>query len=122
PVRRGEPVTVGLPWPRGAVTDDRQFRLIGPAGAEEMLQTQVLDRWPDGTVRWCLFDFRATAGLGGNGYRIETGTTSRPSVQVDSMPHLVDAVRNLILSTSINSIAGDDRLDSVRFTEMTAGP
>src|SRR6185436_16888671 len=30
PVRRGEPVTVGLPWPRGAVTDDRQFRLIGP--------------------------------------------------------------------------------------------
>src|SRR5262245_61255830 len=75
PVRRGEPVTVGLPWPRGAVTDDRQFHLIGPSGAEEMLQTQVLDRWPDGSMRWCLFDFRATVGVGEGGDRIEASET-----------------------------------------------
>lgn len=71
--RRGEPVTVGLPWPHGAVKDDRCFRLIGPDGAEEVLQTKVLDRWPDGSVRWCLFDFLATwdGVVTANGYRVE---------------------------------------------------
>src|SRR5438105_336420 len=58
--RRGEPVTVGLPWPRGAIHDDNYFTLIGPDGSSQVLQTQVLDRWPDGGIRWCLFDFLAT--------------------------------------------------------------
>jgi len=71
PVRRGEPVTVGLPWPRGAVKDELQFRLIGPDESERTLQTRVLDRWPDGSVRWCLFDFLATVDGSNDGYRIE---------------------------------------------------
>src|SRR5436305_11164693 len=78
PVRRGEPVTVGLPWPRGAVRDDRQFRLVGPGGDPQALQTKVLDRWPDGSVRWCLFDFFATAGGADDGYRVEVGPDPRP--------------------------------------------
>lgn len=56
PRRRGEPVTVGLPWPRGAIKDDRCFRLLN---SESPLQTKVLDRWGDGSIRWCLFDFFA---------------------------------------------------------------
>ena len=71
PVRRGEPVTVGLPWPRGTVADDGQFRLIGPDGSERTLQTNVLDRWSDGSIRWCLFDFLATVDGANDGYRIE---------------------------------------------------
>jgi hypothetical protein len=71
PVRRGEPVTVGLPWPRGAVADDRQFHLVGPDGSPQVLQTRVLDRWPDGSVRWCLFDFLATVDGRNDGYRVE---------------------------------------------------
>ena len=58
--RRGEPVSVGLPWPRGAVADETFFQLIGPDGSPQVLQTNVLDRWPDGSVCWCLFDFLAT--------------------------------------------------------------
>jgi hypothetical protein len=76
--RRGEPVTVGLPWPRGAVADDRLFQLIGPDGSPQVLQTRVLDRWPDGSVRWCLFDFLATwdGVTRESGYRVEM--TDRP--------------------------------------------
>src|SRR5579885_2758173 len=77
PVRRGEPVTVGLPWPRGAVTDERHFRLIGPDGSEQVLQTRVLDRWPDGSVRWCLFDFLATLDGVNDGYRVEVADGPR---------------------------------------------
>jgi hypothetical protein len=68
--RRGEPVTVGLPWPKGAVKDERCFRLVStwetgstenPVGhvSNVPLQTRVLDRWGDGSIRWCLFDFFA---------------------------------------------------------------
>jgi YetA-like protein len=101
--RRGEPVTVGLPWPRGAVNDDRCFRLIGPDGTEQVLQTKVLDRWPDGSVRWCLFDFLATwdgqfsrdaessEPSAASGYRIEIGNDSRipPTVSIGNTPRRI---------------------------------
>ncbi len=75
--RHGEPVTVGLPWPCGAVTDEKRFQLHGPDGPHQ-LQTKVLDRWPDGSVRWCLFDFLATwdGVTEACGYRIELGEGS----------------------------------------------
>jgi YetA-like protein len=98
--RRGEPVTVGLPWPRGAVKDDRCLRLIGPDGTEQVLQTKVLDRWPDGSVRWCLFDFLATwdgkfsgeaqssEPSAASGYRVEVRneTSNHPSDAIGQSP------------------------------------
>lgn len=50
------------------VHSTNQFRLVGPGSPCE-LQTRVLDSWPDGSVRWCLFDFLATTDE--VGYRIE---------------------------------------------------
>ena len=73
PVRRGEPVSVGFPWPRGAVRDERCFRLIGPDGGERPLQTQVTDRWGDGSIRWCLFDLLADVDETKPEFRIEVG-------------------------------------------------
>lgn len=99
--RRGEPVTIGLPWSRGTVKDERLFRLIGPDGAEQVLQTQVLDRWSDGTVRWCLFDFLATwdGTTRDSGYRIELGNDPRQNA-----PNLERTKpRNLRFAASINS-------------------
>src|SRR5262245_23782008 len=78
-VRRDEPVAVGLPWPRGAVTDHRHFRLIGPDGSEQVLQTWPLDWWPDRSVRWCLFDFLATVDGANDGYRVEVTDAPRPA-------------------------------------------
>lgn len=78
--RRGEPVTVGLPWPRGAVADEKFFHLIGPDGVSQPLQTRVLDRWPDGSVRWCLFDFLAKwdGVTAESEYRLEVGVELQP--------------------------------------------
>jgi hypothetical protein len=59
-VRRiGEPVTVGLPCPRGWIDDPAHFVLIGPHGAPVPLQCEVLLRWADGSIRWALLDFQA---------------------------------------------------------------
>ncbi len=72
--REREPVTVGLPWPRGIVQNERFLRLTVPNGAPTALQTRVLDRWPDGSIRWCLFDFFASTPNGTtSGYAITVG-------------------------------------------------
>jgi hypothetical protein len=58
-VRRGEPVTFGVPLPAGFARDGRGWILAGndhPGGAA---QTRVLDRWADGSARWVLVDAQA---------------------------------------------------------------
>ena len=89
-----EPVTVGLPWPRGLVTDAGRFRLAAPPGQAATLQTDVLARWADGSIKWCLFDFFAIPGtqLDGNtisGYGISVAdTTDEPPAQTGGVPKL----------------------------------
>jgi YetA-like protein len=86
--RTNEPVTIGLPWPRGAVTDEGHFHLLGPDGNSQTLQTTVLDRWPDGSVRWCLFEFLATwdGVTATSGYRIVREQTPRSSATTTPIP------------------------------------
>ena len=53
--RRMEPVTVGVPWPRGALRDASHLTCVGP----------------DGSVRWVLCDLLLSAtGNGATGYRL----------------------------------------------------
>lgn len=52
----GLPVTAGVPFPKGALGADSHLRLIA-ANAEVPLQTRVLQRWPDGSLKWVLLDF-----------------------------------------------------------------
>ena len=61
-VRWNEPVTVGLPLPRGTVRHPEMLLLYDQKGAPCPLQSQVLARWFDGSVRWVLVDFQANVG------------------------------------------------------------
>src|SRR5688572_9645201 len=103
PVRRGEPVTVGLPWPRGAVRDAAHFHLIAPDGSSQVLPTNVLVRWPDGSVRWCLFDLLATVDGTNDGYRIEVGAALGNPLTAPQ-PGLTDEdVRRIVRGVSITT-------------------
>ena len=57
--RRSEPVTVGVPFPRGLLATPADLRLSTPAGEDQPVQVTALDRWHDGSVRWALLDFQA---------------------------------------------------------------
>ena len=59
PERHREPVTCGVPWPRGLLHDPARLYLSGPDGRACPLQVRALDRWPDGSVRWALLDWQA---------------------------------------------------------------
>ncbi|MBI5771658.1 MAG: hypothetical protein HZA93_28055 [Verrucomicrobia bacterium] len=52
------PVTSGVPFARGALRDPAGLTLLDGAGRTVPLQTDILARWPDGSVRWLLTDFQ----------------------------------------------------------------
>jgi hypothetical protein len=58
--RAAEPVTVGLPLPKGLSSAADNWRLAGPGGEVLPVQVRALDRWVDGSIRWALIDFQAT--------------------------------------------------------------
>jgi len=64
------PLAGGLPFPRGAVHDAAQVRILGPEGAETPAQIDPLMAWSDGSLRWALASFTAVPR---GGFRVEFG-------------------------------------------------
>jgi hypothetical protein len=60
--RRGEPVTVGIPFPPDFFTTPDTIDVLDRSGVSQPYQLEVLDRWPDGSVRWGLFDLCVDSG------------------------------------------------------------
>jgi hypothetical protein len=60
--RTAEPVTVGVGLPAGRVRTPDALWIAGPDGRAVPSQRRVLERWPDGSARWLLVDFLASAG------------------------------------------------------------
>lgn len=56
--RTGWPVTSGIPLAPGELRSDRQTALFDNNEVEVPLQTEILSRWPDGSIRWLLLDFQ----------------------------------------------------------------
>lgn len=91
--RVGEPVTVGVPFPRGAVSDPTRLTLVDAREKPAPLQTSVLARWPDGSVKWGLLDFQVDVEPDHPGrYRVLIGER-RPDA-ADVPPILVETVRD----------------------------
>jgi hypothetical protein len=52
-----QPVTAGIPFPKGQLADSTHLRLLGPDGGDIPLQLRPLAHWSDGSVKWLLLDF-----------------------------------------------------------------
>jgi len=77
---RDWPVTGGVPFPRGELGSANRVRLKNAGGAPVPLQAAVTGRWPDGSVKWLLLDFRHSGGAAE--YTLEYGpavAASKPS-------------------------------------------
>jgi hypothetical protein len=57
PALAPEPITVGFPFPRGALRDTESLVLLDSEGRAIPLQTTPLARWTDSSVKWLLTDF-----------------------------------------------------------------
>jgi hypothetical protein len=52
------PITAGVPFPRGSVPDPARLVVKDDSGRTMPVQTRVLSRWQDGSVRWALLDWQ----------------------------------------------------------------
>ena len=57
--RFNEPVTFGIPFPKGMVADARSLTLWDVNGRQCPLQAKTLAQWFDGSAKWVLLDFQA---------------------------------------------------------------
>ena len=60
--REDWPVTSGVPLKEGMVRSEDQLALFDEAGDIQPCQFKALARWPDGTIKWVLLDFKASVG------------------------------------------------------------
>ena len=63
--RRNWPVTRGVPLPTGAVHDPTSLVVEDVDSRPVSAQFRVLNRWPDGSLKWVLTDFQADVPAGG---------------------------------------------------------
>ena len=78
--RENEPVSFGVPIPRGEVSDLSSLSMLGSDGKAVTSQFETLATWPDGSTRWLLIDFPATAN--GNQvarYKLNTAGKGSPA-------------------------------------------
>ena len=74
------PISMGMPFPQGAVTDPRTIRLLDQNDNEAIpSQVRPLSHWPDGSIRWLLTDFTSD---GSEGVAVEYGHRIDPSDSV----------------------------------------
>lgn len=55
-------VRVGVPFPQGLVKDTNRIQVLEKDGKARPVQRKVLTPWQDGSARWVLLDFPASAG------------------------------------------------------------
>jgi hypothetical protein len=78
--RQAEPLTFGVPLPRGMMRDVARLRLFAPDGRAVPAAFRVVNRWwDDGSVQWVHADFLADVGAHGRAvYRLRLSEKPAP--------------------------------------------
>ena len=95
--RLGEPVTFGVPLPKGELQNTQQVRLMRD-GAEIPAQFRATGLWrPDESIRWLLVDFQAD---------IDANATQRPIASTTShTPNANSALKGAITRKAPKPVA-----------------
>ncbi len=103
--RRHEPITLGVPLPKGAAGADSHWAIDDGVGGVSVVQTRVLDRWSDGTLRWLLVDAQVDLpeGVGDRTLRL----CQIPSGAAAALPAIAirDATAGAVLNTGVASFS-----------------
>ena len=115
--RPQEPVTVGIPFPRGALSGAEQFALYDGA-AEVYCQKSVTGSWDDGSIRWLLVHaLLDLPGGSGKAFRFAVEDETRAQPAPAAALKVVDGEQELVLDTGPLQLAvgkpGEDLIRSV---------
>lgn len=77
--RHAEPLTCGLPLPRGFARSTSELTLLDPDGEVVPVQILPTGTYTDGAPRWVLLDFQASLPASGSAtYRLQKGPRTNP--------------------------------------------
>ncbi len=121
--RPQEPVTFGIPFPRGALSRVGQFALYDGPG-EVCCQKSATGRWDDGSIRWllvhCLLDL---PGGSGKSFRFAVEDGGRGAVAPAAAVKVVDGEREVVLDTGPLQLAvGRPGTDLIRSVTLHGEP
>lgn len=121
-VIQGAPMTVGVPFPRGALSSPENVRLIDAAGRELPLQVKETGRWSRfGPVKWLLCDFTVDLNGGPRELFLEYGPaverSASPLIEVDSSSAGFPSIKAGRLRVDDSGVAYDFAGDG-RFTPL----
>jgi hypothetical protein len=127
--RAGEPVTCGIPLPRGFTASADALGLAGPDGKPVPVQVAVTATRGDGSPRWVLLDFLASVPAGGSAvYRLSPGI-GRPAPPVRLAASLEGGVARIdagaaafTIDTSRFRLLDSARIGGVELMGNGAGP
>ena len=123
--RSGWPVTSGVPLARGALVSDRHLALLDATGKEVPLQTEVLSRWPDGSIRWVLLDFQVDlASSESQQFVLRYGPEVRRAAVSDPVEVIMNLVSPMVGSGRLRIEVSPDRfrlLDAVWLDQNSDG-
>ena len=104
-----QPVTVGIPFPRGAITGLERLSLADPSGHPVLVQATPLAHWADGSVKWLLLDFLCRPVPGGRGaWSLSLrGGELLGARQPEARLHVEETARGMIVGTGPATFALD---------------
>jgi YetA-like protein len=111
--RTSEPVTVGIPLPRGVVFELSQLVLLKDKNQPAPLQVEALSRWFDGSAKWVLLDFQAD---------VEGGGTSKYLVECRDRPEAIEDQKGIAITESPEFVAIDTGCASFSLGTTTHRP
>jgi hypothetical protein len=91
---QAEPVTVGLPFPKGSLTNPTCLALLDGEGRAVPIQATPLARWSDESVKWLLVDFLVDGPVeAGSAWSLTKGReAARPrgdGIRVERLPDAI---------------------------------
>lgn len=120
-----QPISVGVPFPRGVLGDDGGLCLRDPSGARRPLQATALARWPGGSVKWLLIDFLADeVDAGRAAWTLELDAGDRAErARPKTLLHVDQGGRELIVHTGAASFrVGPQASASILRGDVGRGP
>lgn len=119
-VARGqEIVTWGFPFAKGALREGASLRVVTEGGVAVATESRVLGKWPDGSVKWMLVHFPASAAAGGSArYFLTGGKAPAPAAAV----RIEESARGILVDTgALRVLIPRDRLALVDEVWLKSG-
>jgi hypothetical protein len=107
-----EPVTVGIPFPKGILSEKNGVPQLALEGVREY-QFRTLAKWPDGSMKWVLVDFQTSVKSGGinNNIHVIRGSGNSPGELAEDKGEVI-SINTGVMSVQIKK-KGFNLFDSV---------